>query len=64
MPFHSFGPLELGIIVLIITMIFGVGKLPEVGGALGKGIRKFRHGVSGQKDEEPEGINAEPRQGT
>ncbi len=64
MPFHSFGPLELGIIALIVMMVVGVGKLPEVGGALGKGIRQFRRGISGQEDEEPEGTNAEPRQGT
>ncbi len=39
------GPLgvpELLIIAFIILLIFGVGRLPEVGGALGKGIREFR----------------------
>ena len=36
------GPMELGIILVIIVIIFGVGKLPEVGGALGKGISEFR----------------------
>ena len=46
MGFHSFGPVELGIIAFIITLIFGVGRLPEVGGAMGKAIRGFRHGIS------------------
>ena len=37
-----FGPLELIIILVIVTMLFGVGKLPEVFGAVGRGIREFR----------------------
>jgi sec-independent protein translocase protein TatA len=39
------GPLgvpELIIIAFIVVLIFGVGRLPEVGGAVGKGIREFR----------------------
>jgi len=39
------GPLglpELLIIAFVVVLIFGVGRLPEVGGALGKGIREFR----------------------
>ena len=38
----SLGPWELAIILVIVIIIFGVGKLPEIGGALGKGIREFR----------------------
>jgi sec-independent protein translocase protein TatA len=37
-----FGPLELGLILLIVVLIFGVGRLPEVGGAVGRSIREFR----------------------
>ena len=33
---------ELAIVLVIIVIIFGVGKLPEIGGALGKGIREFK----------------------
>ncbi|CAN5333234.1 MAG: twin-arginine translocase TatA/TatE family subunit [Chloroflexia bacterium] len=40
------GPWELGIILLIVIIIFGVGKLPQIGGALGQGIREFRTGAS------------------
>jgi sec-independent protein translocase protein TatA len=36
------GPLELALILVIVAMLFGVGKLPEVFGAVGKGIREFR----------------------
>jgi sec-independent protein translocase protein TatA len=36
-----FGPLELVIILVIVIMLFGVGKLPEVFGSVGRGIREF-----------------------
>ncbi|MSQ15640.1 MAG: twin-arginine translocase TatA/TatE family subunit [Dehalococcoidia bacterium] len=36
---------ELLIIFVIVMLVFGVGRLPEIGGALGKGIRDFRKGV-------------------
>mgnify|MGYP001083483993 FL=1 len=38
----NLGPPELIIILVIIILIFGVGKLPEIGGALGKGAREFK----------------------
>ena len=41
MPFHM-GPMEIGIILVIVLIIFGVGKLPQIGGAIGKSIREFR----------------------
>jgi len=37
-----FGPWELVLILGIVIIVFGVGKLPEVGGALGRGIKEFR----------------------
>lgn len=36
------GPMELVIILVIVAMLFGVGRLPEVFGAVGKGLREFR----------------------
>ena len=45
------GPTELIIILVIILIIFGVGRLSEIGGALGKGMREFRRGQSGGEDE-------------
>lgn len=47
------GPWELGLILAIVVIIFGVGKLPELGGALGRGIREFRRGASGDEAERP-----------
>jgi sec-independent protein translocase protein TatA len=46
------GPLELGIILVIIIIIFGVGKLPQIGGALGQGIREFRESSRNDDNEE------------
>ena len=48
------GPWEMGLVLAIILIIFGVGKLPQVGGALGKGLRAFRKGQSGEYEEEEE----------
>ena len=45
------GPLEIGIILVIVLIIFGVGKLPQVGESLGKGIRAFRKGQNEDDDE-------------
>ena len=53
MPFRM-GPWEIGLILAIILIIFGVGKLPQVGSALGKGLRSFRQGQRGEEDEEEE----------
>lgn len=41
MPFRM-GPVELIIILVIVMVIFGVGKLPQIGGSMGKAIREFR----------------------
>jgi sec-independent protein translocase protein TatA len=46
------GPWEIALIVVIILIVFGVGKLPQVGGAIGKGIRSFRKAQSGELDDE------------
>ncbi len=47
------GPPELIVILVIVLIIFGAGKLPGIGKALGKGIREFRDGSTG-KDEKTE----------
>ncbi|HIC95152.1 TPA: twin-arginine translocase TatA/TatE family subunit [Candidatus Bipolaricaulota bacterium] len=40
------GPVELLIILTIVMIIFGVGRLPEIGAALGKAIRELRQATS------------------
>ena len=49
MPFRM-GPTELVIVLVIVMIIFGVGKLPQIGGAMGKAMKEFRRG---QSDLEP-----------
>ena len=51
MPFRM-GPTELIIILVIVLVLFGVGRIGKIGGELGKGIRAFRQGV---KDTDKEG---------
>ena len=46
------GWVELTLILVIVAMLFGVGKLPEIFGAVGKGIREFRSEAS-VTDENP-----------
>ena len=53
MPFRL-GPWEIALIVIVILIVFGVGRLPQVGGAIGKGIRNFRKGQRGEDLEEEE----------
>ncbi|MBW2195875.1 MAG: twin-arginine translocase TatA/TatE family subunit [Deltaproteobacteria bacterium] len=55
---------ELIIILVIILIIFGAGKLPEIGGGIGKGIKNFKKATSGELDEdekEPEKIEEEKK---
>ena len=51
MPF-KLGPLELILILAIVFIIFGAGKLPQIIGSVGKSIRSFREGRAGELDEE------------
>ncbi len=39
---YAIGPLEITLIVVAVILVFGVGKLANIGGALGKSIREFR----------------------
>jgi sec-independent protein translocase protein TatA len=48
------GPLELILILVIVIIVFGVGRLPELGGAVGKAIREFREATGQDKVETAE----------
>ena len=45
-----FGPMELVLILLIVVVIFGASKLPQLGRGLGEGISNFRDGIKGKDD--------------
>lgn len=46
-----FGPTELIIILVIIILLFGVGRISKIAGELGSGIRSFKDGLTGDKKE-------------
>jgi len=46
------GPLELGIVLLVVLLIFGPKRLPGLGKQLGSGMREFKDGITGDKDDE------------
>lgn len=48
------GTQELLIILVLVMIVFGAGKLPQVGGALGKGLRNFKKGVNDATEESEE----------
>ena len=45
------GTQELLIILVLVMIVFGAGKLPQVGSALGKGLRNFKKGVNDAEEE-------------
>jgi sec-independent protein translocase protein TatA len=51
------GMTELIVILVIIMILFGVGKLPEIGSGLGKAIRGFKKGMSDESDQPPDRSN-------
>mgnify|MGYP000885922675 FL=1 len=54
---------ELLVILVIILIIFGAGKLPEIGGAIGKGIKNFKKATREPEDIDviPENKKIEPK---
>jgi len=58
------GPLELVIILVIVILLFGVGRIGKVAGELGSGIRAFREGLrdKGEDQQEEEGSSEESKQ--
>jgi len=44
------GPMELGIILVIVVVLFGARRLPEIGAGFGKAIKNFKAGISGEDE--------------
>jgi sec-independent protein translocase protein TatA len=54
------GPLEIIVILVIVLIVFGPKRLPDLGRSLGRGMREFKDSVTGKdKDELPEASQAE-----
>jgi sec-independent protein translocase protein TatA len=47
------GPTELTIILLIVVLLFGAGRIGKIAGELGTGLRYFKAGLKGDGEEEP-----------
>jgi sec-independent protein translocase protein TatA len=51
------GPWEIGIVLVLVLLIFGPRKLPELGKSLGKSIRGFRTGMKEGQDEDKSAVS-------
>jgi len=61
----NIGPLELVILLVIVAMIFGVGRIADLGGALGRSISEFRKEVGKpEKEKEAKETKEEADKGT
>jgi len=47
-----FGPLEIGIVLLIALVVFGPKRLPDLGRSLGTGMREFKDSITGNSKED------------
>lgn len=50
--FPRLGPTELIIILVIVLLLFGPGRIGKIAGELGKGIKSFRDGLGGDKKDD------------
>ncbi len=48
------GPWELAILLIVVLLVFGPKRLPEMGRSLGKGLREFKASISGKDSEDEE----------
>jgi len=55
--FGPIGPTELLLILLIVVIIFGARRLPELGKSLGEGIKNFRKSVGGRSEDEEKRVD-------
>ena len=57
----NIGPLEIAVVLIIVLIIFGPKRLPELGRSMGRGIREFRSSIGGEKDDKDD-VDAKRRE--
>jgi sec-independent protein translocase protein TatA len=60
----NIGPVELIILVVILLLVFGSRKLPELGRSLGSGMREFKDSVTGKDENEKKSLDTDTSSGT
>jgi sec-independent protein translocase protein TatA len=50
---------ELIVVLVIVVLIFGVGRISKIAGEMGEGIRAFKKGISGEKKDEDNSVDQE-----
>ena len=56
----NLGPTELIIVLVIILLLFGAKKLPDLAGSVGKSIKEFRKGAAEADEDDAAGSNTTP----
>lgn len=50
----DFSPIQIGIVLLIVLLVFGPSRLPELGKSMGRGIREFKESITSGSDDDPD----------
>jgi len=53
---------ELILILLVVVLVFGVGRISKIGGELGSGIKAFKEGLNGKKPDDEENDQDKPKE--
>ena len=56
------GPLEIAVVLIIVLIIFGPKRLPELGQSMGRGIREFKSSLSGDSKEDKDSLEEKRRE--
>jgi sec-independent protein translocase protein TatA len=55
-------PLHIAFLVVILLLVFGAKRLPEIGRSLGSGMREFKQSITGEGQQPPPALGAPPQQ--
>ena len=54
----NIGPLEIAIVLVIVLLIFGPKRLPDLGRSMGRGMREFKDSITGKDDDDDRSIES------